>query len=119
MKENDIVISVKSFFCREPSHESIQAIEDTICYSVSFDELNDLYKRFPLLNLNGRLLTTHYYILSEERLYIIRKQKAFDRYKYLIEKHPEILFRAPIKYIASYLGINTETLSRIRGKKKK
>ncbi len=117
MKENDIIISVKSFYTRTPSYETIEPLEKPIVYSMDFTDLEKIYKLYPEFNLNGRLLTTYYYMLSEERLYFIRKQKAEDRYKFLLTKHPEIIQRAPLKYIASYLGIATETLSRIRGNK--
>ena len=113
----DFIISVNSFFLRKPSYESIQAVENSTVHFIHYDELQQLYKEFSEFNAVGRMLTTHYYILSEERLYSMRKQTAEERYIFLINKHPEILQKAPLTQIASYLGIALETLSRIRARK--
>lgn len=117
MSENDVVISVTSFFKRVKSYESIETLEDSILHFIKYDELEDVYKNFPEFNLIGRLLTTHYYIQSEERVYNMRKQSASERYQFLIQKHPHILIRASLTQISSYLGVSLETLSRVRAKR--
>jgi CRP/FNR family transcriptional regulator, anaerobic regulatory protein len=114
MKEGDVIISVESFFKRKPSYESIQAIEDAVVYYVTHSELNWLYSNFLEFNTIGRVVTENYYTLSEQRLYSLRSMKAVDRYDYLINHFPEIVRRVPNGYIASYLGITIETLSRIK-----
>jgi CRP/FNR family transcriptional regulator, anaerobic regulatory protein len=116
MKENDIVISVKSFLKREKSYEYIQAIENSVVHAISHDDLDELYKVSLEFNIIGRIVTETYYVLSEERLFSMRKQKAEERFAFLLKEHPEIIQRAPVKDIASYLGISQETLSRIRSK---
>jgi CRP/FNR family transcriptional regulator, anaerobic regulatory protein len=115
--DNDVITSVNSFFSRTPSMEYIQAIEDTLVHFVHYDDLQQLYKECPEFNINGRLLLTRFCLISEERLYNLRKQRSIDRYRFLSEKHPQILLRAPLGDIASYLGISLETLSRIRSQK--
>lgn len=117
MKENDIIISVNSFYKREPSYEWIQTIEESTLHYIHYDELQKIYKDFIEFNIAGRVLTEIYYVLSEERLYGMRSHTAEERFKFLLEKHPEIIQRAPVGYIASYLGISLETLSRLRGRK--
>ena len=117
MGENDFIISVNSFYKREPSYEYIQAIEDSTVHYIHYDELEKLYKDFIEFNIIGRVLTTHYYMLSEERVHNMRWQTAEDKYNFLLTKHPEIFRKAPLNQIASYLGIALETLSRKRAKK--
>ncbi|MFT3747395.1 MAG: Crp/Fnr family transcriptional regulator [Agriterribacter sp.] len=117
MKENDIIISVESFFRRTASNEDIQSIEDSIVHYISHSELDYLYKNFPEFNIMGRVLTENYYTLSEQRLYSMRSQKAVERFEYLRTHFPEIIRRVPSGYIASYLGITIETLSRIKKNK--
>lgn len=117
MCEKDFIISVESFFSQKPSYESIQALEDTEVYYISYSEIQDIYRRFPEFNFIGRVITEKYYILCEQRTYSLRMQQAIDRYAYLFKNFPEIIMRVPCKYIASYLGISEETLSRIKGKK--
>ena len=118
MKEGDVIISVESFFRQAPSYESIQALEDcTVCY-INHDQLLYAYKNFIEFNFVGRILTEKYYMLCEQRLYSLRMHKAVERYDELITTSPEIIKRVPSKYIASYLGLSLETLSRVKSKTK-
>ncbi|MDI3322111.1 Crp/Fnr family transcriptional regulator [Pinibacter soli] len=117
MKEHDFIISVKSFFDQQASHESIEAIEDCVMYYISYEDLMHLYEKYHSFTFVGLMLTQHYYKQSEDRLFNLRKKDAFERYQYLLETYPEIALRCPLKHIASYLGITLETLSRIRGRK--
>ncbi len=116
MKEGDVVISVESFFKQLPSYESIQAIEECAAYYISYEQLMYAYQNFIEFNFIGRMLTEKYYILSEQRLYSLRMHKAAERYDDLITNDPEIVQRVPSKYIASYLGVSLETLSRVKSK---
>ncbi len=118
MANNDFIISVASFFQRTASHENIEALQRSVLHYIHYEELQLLYNEYLEFNVIGRLLTTHYYILSEERLYNMRRQSAADRYSFLVEKYPAVLQNASLTQIASYLGITLETLSRVRSKKR-
>jgi CRP/FNR family transcriptional regulator, anaerobic regulatory protein len=117
MKEGDVTISVKSFFERTPSTEFIQALEPSTLLYITYDELEMLYAQYPVFNVVGRLVVQKYYVLSEERLAGIRNKKADERYALLMKTHPEIIQRAPVQYLASYLGIDKATLSRLKSKR--
>jgi CRP/FNR family transcriptional regulator, anaerobic regulatory protein len=117
MMEGDVIISVESFFQQAKSKESIQALEDCLLYSLEYTDLQYMYRNFAESNFVGRVLTEKYYIMSEQRLYSLKIQKAPGRYKYILENFPVLLQRVPAKYIASYLGVSEETLSRIRSKR--
>lgn len=117
MREGDVIISVESFFNQWESKENIQALEDCLLFYIDFQELQYAYQTFPDFNSIGRILTEKYYQLSEQRLYSLRMQRAHEKYQFLINHFPEIIQRVPLKYIASYLGITEETLSRIRSQK--
>jgi CRP/FNR family transcriptional regulator, anaerobic regulatory protein len=116
MKEGDMVISVESFYKQQPSYESIQALDDCILYSMEYEDLQEMYHMYPTFNFNARKVTEDYYALSEQRLYSLRMQRASDRYKFLLERHADLIKRVPSKYLSSYLGITEETLSRIKSK---
>jgi hypothetical protein len=60
------------------------------------------------------VLTEKYYTLWAEQLYALRMQQANERYKWLMDHHSELILRVPAKYIASYLGIDETTLSKIK-----
>jgi hypothetical protein len=83
---------------------------------IHYNTLQKLYKDFDSFNYTARVLTEQYFSQSEQRLYLLRKQKAEDRYRYFIENHPDLLQRVPLQYIATFIGMNLETLSRIRKK---
>ena len=117
MRENDFIISIVSFYSRQPAQEYIELLEDCILWSITYDQLQQLYRDFPEFNAIGRLLTEKYYVLSERRTQNLRMQTAPERYKQLVTDFPAIFQRVPLKYIASHLGISPETLSRLRGQR--
>lgn len=117
MMEGDFIISVESFFEQKESKESIQALENCNILTIEYSQVQYIYRKFPEFNFIGRVLTEKYYTLSEQRLYSIRMQRSYERYQYMMLNFPEIIQRVPSKYIASYLSVSEETLSRIRSKK--
>lgn len=114
--ENDFVTSFYSFISRRPCVENIQAIENCITWTISHHDLQSLYKSSPQFERLGRLMNERYYMRLEERFASNHFREARERYENLITNSPHILQRVPLGYIASYLGITQETLSRIRGK---
>ena len=109
-------MSVISFYSRTSGYEYIEAIEPCIFARIHYDKLQELYNNFIEFNYTARIITERFYMRSEERLFLIRKQTAEDRYLFFVNKYPELMQRVPLKYIATYLGITLETLSRIRKK---
>jgi CRP-like cAMP-binding protein len=118
MQESDLIISVHSFYGQRPSYENIELLEDSILTSLGYAELQSIYQDYPEFNFIGRVLTEHYYTLSEERTFSLRLQSIQDRYKTLLRTQPEIFNRVQLKYIASYLGMTPESLSRLRARVK-
>ncbi|QKJ31816.1 Crp/Fnr family transcriptional regulator [Mucilaginibacter mali] len=116
MDTGDIIISVYSFFSRKPSFENIEALEDCTLQSITWDQLQYLYKTFPEFNITGRVITEQYYIRSEERAIDLQTLTATQRYEKLLAQYPGILQKATLGQIATYLSIKQETLSRIRAR---
>ena len=114
--ENQVVLSVASFYTRSPGYEFVETLEDSILARIHYDQLQEIYRLHPEFNYHARVLTEYYFTLSEQRLYLLRKQSAEERYRFFLEHYPEWLQRVPLKYIATFLGMNLETLSRIRKK---
>ena len=114
--ENEITTSIRSMSGQRPSDEYIQAIENTDLVVIPFEAMQEIYIRFPEMNMVGRKLLEQYYAESEERVYICRIPDARSRYEHFINTRPELVNRIPLKHIASYLGITLETLSRLRSK---
>ena len=112
------ITSVYSYYSRKPGNENIVALEDTTLASLHYDHMQRLYKTYPVFNEVGRVITEQYLYMLEIEVYNLRKQKAEDRYQFIIKHFPHLLQKVPLKYLATYLGINLETLSRIRAKTK-
>jgi CRP-like cAMP-binding protein len=110
------ITSVYSYYSRKPGNENIVALEDTTLASLHYYHMQYLYKTYPAFNVIGRVITEQYLYMLEIEVYNLRKQKAEDRYQFIVKHFPHLLQRVPLKYLATYLGINLETLSRIRGK---
>lgn len=114
--ENELVISVYSFFTSQPSFEYIETLEKCVFIVLKKDKLDWLYERFVEFNVIGRRLTELYYIRNEAQANSLRMFSAKQRYEQLIQNQPQLLNRISLSHISSYLGISRETLSRIRKK---
>jgi CRP-like cAMP-binding protein len=114
--ENNFVTSFYSFITRKPSVESIQLLEDSVLWSISYADLQKLYDKHPDIERFGRLMNEHYYVVLEERFVANHFTDSKERYENLITRTPHILQRVSLGHIASYLGMTQETLSRIRSK---
>ena len=114
--ENDFVTSFHSFITGQPAVENIQLLQGSILYSISREKLNILLDDFPEIERLVRIIYENYYIRLEERFINSQFKTAAERYQNLLEQSPHIVERVPLGYIASYLGISQETLSRIRGR---
>lgn len=111
--ENDFATSFYSFISRTPSYESITSIEPSEVQAISHSKLNQMYVLFPETERAGRLILEDYYARLEERNVFIQFKSEKERYDLFLKEKPEVLLRAPLERIATYLGINRETLSRM------
>jgi len=114
--ENSFVTSFFSFISRKPAVENIQLIEDCTLWAIHYNELQMLYNKHADIERLGRIMHERYYVMLEERFVANHFKEARERYENLLSTAPHILQRVPLGYIASYLGITQETLSRIRNK---
>lgn len=119
MDEGFIITSWISYYQQQPGDEFIEAVEDTTLACISYKDIQQLYKDFPSFNINGRKQTEYSLYTSELRTRMLRKHTAEEKYAFFLEQHPELINRVPLKYVATYLGMNEETLSRIRSKFRK
>lgn len=116
MNEGNIIISVESFLTQSKSHQYIHALEECVTWTVSYNELQTVYAKFPEFNLHRAVLLEKYYIESEKRQRMLSLNTAAERYAYLIETQPELTLYLPAKYIASYLNIDEAYFSKIKAR---
>ena len=116
MRERDTCVSVPSFYRRRPSYEYIQTLEDSELFSIGYQELESIYSRHIDFNFNARVLTSDYLVDWAEQLHGLRRLTAAEKYAALRDRDPQLLQRVPQKYLASFLGMRIETLSRFARK---
>jgi CRP-like cAMP-binding protein len=109
-----VVFEVSSFFQRKPSQENIQALTDCEGWIISYEELNGLFHSMPEFREFGRSVLVRGYAALKDRMLGHITETAEKRYEHLLEQAPEIFQYAPLKNIASYLGVTDTSLSRIR-----
>jgi|SRR6185437_11271825 len=114
--ENQLVSSIFGLHQRSPAVENIQALENCDLLAMTLDDLQVMYERLPESNILARKLLEIYYADAEKRAYIARLTKAENKYRSFLLHHDPLSNRIPLKYIASYLGMTLETLSRVRKK---
>ncbi len=113
-KENTFTGSYQSFITQQPSDLTIQAIEDSNLFVFSYDDLQQLYKKHSFWQQVGRLVAENEYITNECYTRFLNDLSAKERYLQILNTDKNILQRVPLIYLASYLQITPETLSRIR-----
>lgn len=116
--ENAIAVSTYSFFSLKPSLTNIQALEDTETIAIRQEDIQKLFNQFHEIERLGRLLAEQYLVQIDEIKIILQTLSAKQRYDYILQHKPELVQRIPLKYLASFLGIKLETLSRVRGQNK-
>lgn len=103
-----------SFFKRIPSNENIQVLADCTTWMINYDDLQTCFHTIPEFREFGRMMLINNYSRLKERMLGMIQLTAEQRYERLVTSHAEIFQNAPLKYIASYLGITDTSLSRIR-----
>ena len=112
--KDEIAIDVVSLFQRVPSVEYFQALTDCECYMMDLDTFQPLYHSIKGLNEWGRAWMSESLFRLKQRTIAMITESASNSYQSLVSEHPEIIQQAPLKFIASYLGITDTSLSRTR-----
>lgn len=110
----EVVFEVASFFQRTPSLEYVQALTDCAGWRLSFAQLNALFHARPEFREFGRAVLVRGFATLKIRLLATITEPAAARYEHLPRASPALAQHAPLKHIASCLGITDTSLSRIR-----
>ncbi|WP_267740299.1 Crp/Fnr family transcriptional regulator [Myroides injenensis] len=117
VSEGSFFCGIESFWYDKPSQYTIEALEDTELYILDKKQLKGLIKEnVKLLEVFNEYMIER--VLNYQKLLISRiKENPEKRYRHLLKTAPEIIKRVPQHYIASYLGITSVSLSRIRNRR--
>jgi len=114
--ENYWISDLYGFLTGNPAIYTIEAIENTDVLKISRDSLEDVFRRYPKFERFFRLLIERSHVNLQQRIISSLSDSAEKKYLNLFEKQAFLISRIPQKYLASYLGITAESLSRIKKK---
>lgn len=112
--ENWWAVDMYSFIKQMPASYTIQALEDTELIQFTRKQYELRYEVIPKLNILTRKMLENSYIAQQRRILQNISLKVEDRYQLFVEKYPNLETRISQKYIASYLGVTPEFLSRMK-----
>ena len=108
------ITSYQSYITQTKAYDNVETITDCILLRISKVKLHDLNQMVEKWSHFGEKIYEQALVYNEERTRDMILLNAEERYQKLIKTHPEIIKHVPLQYIASYIGIKPESLSRIR-----
>jgi CRP-like cAMP-binding protein len=112
--DHSIFMCIESLFKEEPSRLQVEALEPTLVYALPKAQLEKAAIRNVNIQMLYRKILEESLIQSQVHADLMRFETATNKYKRLCEQNPQVVLRAPLTYIANYLQMTPETLSRIR-----
>lgn len=113
-KENEYATDYSSYVRQSPAKYFLQCIEPTLVVNLPFEDMQDGYSKYKNIERYGRLVTEEVLVLQQNRLESFLFQNAEERYLDFIKRSPTLFNRVSLTDLASYLGIERQSLSRIR-----
>ncbi|CAL2084308.1 CarD family transcriptional regulator [Tenacibaculum dicentrarchi] len=111
---NEFVSAYDSFLTQAPSLYELETLTDVEMWSMSYDDLQKVYQQTSIGNALGRISSERLYLIKSKREQSLLNETAEERYLKLFDERPELIKAIPLKYIASYIGVTAQALSRIR-----
>lgn len=112
--KNQFISAYDSFLTQKPSAYQLQALSETTLLSITYNDLQEVYKNTQIGNLIGRLTAERLFLIKSNREQNLLNLSAEERYHKLFQERPELLKIIPLKYVSSYIGVTPQALSRIR-----
>lgn len=112
--DRSIFMCIESLFKEEPTRLQVEALEPTLVYALPKARLEAAAMRNVNIQMLYRKILEESLIQSQIHADLVRFESASNRYKRLCDLNPQVVLRAPLTYIANYLQMTPETLSRIR-----
>ena len=114
--EKEWIADIQSFYDEKPSRLSIEAVEPSVVLQISHEDLLYLYVNYHKFDRNFRIINERKFINFQDRILQSISFTAEERYLNFQKDFPELIKRLPNTQIASYLGITSEFLSKVRKK---
>lgn len=111
---NSFVSAYNSFLTQKPSTYYIETLAKTTLWQLTYDDLQEIYEKTKIGNAIGRQASEELFLKKSQRELSLLNETAEQRYVNLFTEQPQLINEIPLKYIASYIGITPQALSRIR-----
>lgn len=116
IRENEFATHFSAFISQTPSKYFFQCIEPSVIVSLSYRHIQEGYEKFPILERYGRLVAEEVLKIQLTRIESFLFETAEERYLNFIKENPELFSRVTVSYLSTYLGIERQSLTRIRKK---
>ena len=116
VRENRYATHYTAFISRTPSKYYFQCIEPTILVNLSYDHIQAGYDKYPNIERYGRLVAEAVLKFQQKRIESFLFETAEQRYLDFIHENPDLFNRVSLSHLSSFLGMERQTLTRIRQK---
>lgn len=113
---NNFISSYSSFLTQNPSVSCIQSLTKSKVIYITREDLDEIYKQTKVGESIGRIFAEEFFRYKSKRELSFLLESPTERYLNLVKEQQQLIQEIPQKYLASYIGITPQALSRIRGK---
>jgi CRP/FNR family transcriptional regulator, anaerobic regulatory protein len=114
--EGSFAVSSHSFFTQSTFSESIEFLEESIVFEITYEKIEKAKMLFTDIDMLLEKILLYGFYTVEERTRNLIAYNAVERYELFFKTYPSLINRIPVKYLASFLSVTPETLSRIRAR---
>lgn len=112
--QGEFVSAYDSFLTQTPSQYQLETLVKTTLWSISYNDLQEVYKTTKIGNTIGRFISEKLFLIKSNREQSLLNETPEQLYLNLFKNRPNVIKLIPLKYIASYIGVTPQALSRIR-----
>jgi len=115
-KENEYITDYPAFIRQRASKYYLQCLEPTTIVNLPYKIIQECYTKFRNSEMQGRLIAENVLTILNDRVESFLFNTAEERYLKFISENPDLIQRVSLTHLASFLGVERQSLSRIRGK---
>ena len=116
INENNYATDYPAFIRQKPSKYFIECLEPSVIIKLPYDKIQEGYRKFKTSERYGRLIAEYVLTVQTDRVESLLFETAEERYLNFIDRNPDLVNRISLTHLATYLGIERQSLSRIRSK---
>lgn len=112
--EGSWVSAYDSFLMRTPAKYNIETLTDTVLWSISYEDIQNAYDKTETGDRIGRVACEELFLKKARRELSLLNSTPEQRYLKLLTEQQHLVKQIPLKFLASYIGVTPQALSRIR-----